>query len=152
MWMRPCLFLILRCILVDRITSRQGRHILVYTWCFNLSFVHFQPLLSWFLQGEGLWLGKSMGFFRSFYLNRWNGLTKFTYERDWRWRKNTQSSSFCFCSDCCKAKCCESVLEIRNGERTLYLVHFFVFKPNLDLQPTKFKSRLASALPIMFTH
>lgn len=36
---RPCLHLVLRCVSVDRITSRRGRHIPVHTWCVNPSFL-----------------------------------------------------------------------------------------------------------------
>lgn len=52
--------LVSRWVLVDRITRRRGRHILIYTCCFIL------PLLPtfnhWFLRGEGLWASKCMFF------------------------------------------------------------------------------------------
>ncbi len=44
---RPCLHLILRCVLVDLVTSRQGRHIPMYIWCFNPSLLfRFWPFLA----------------------------------------------------------------------------------------------------------
>jgi len=52
--------------------------------------------------------------------------------------KHTESSNFHFCSDSRKdfVNRCECVLEISNGEN-IVLDAFFVFKPNLCLQPTK---------------
>ncbi len=45
--LRPCLHLVLRCVLVDRITNEQRRHMLIYTWHFKQSllstFDHFWP-------------------------------------------------------------------------------------------------------------
>jgi len=44
---RPSLHQVLKCVLIDQITSRRGRYIPVYTWCFNPSFLstfnHFCP-------------------------------------------------------------------------------------------------------------
>jgi len=140
--LRPCLQLVLRCVLV---TSRWGTHIPVSTWCFNpcllSTFNHFCPD---FFEGrvygwENVWV-----FFRSFdqmnkislhslHMNMTGDNGK-TYSVQPVLRLSEQKR---------KLLLSVSMLEIRNGERTLCLVRFSSSNQTA-LQLTKFESRLAS--------
>jgi hypothetical protein len=90
----PCLHLILRYVLVDRITSRRGRHIPVYIWCFNPSLLStFNHFCSDFFKGRVYgWAFSDLDL-------RSNGPIRSRNMNDTGDDRKTQSSSSCFCSD-----------------------------------------------------